>query len=30
MAERVRSLGGTLTATRTEEAYEVVATLPRG
>ncbi|MFJ7156103.1 sensor histidine kinase [Streptomyces sp. NPDC101118] len=30
MSERVRSLGGTLTATRTEDAYEVVATLPRG
>ncbi|QES50174.1 histidine kinase [Streptomyces venezuelae] len=29
MAERVRSLGGTLTAKRTSEAYEVVATLPR-
>ncbi|MFD6227779.1 sensor histidine kinase [Streptomyces sp. NPDC060232] len=30
MSERVRSLGGTLTATRTDAAYEVVATLPRG
>ncbi|MEU6864908.1 histidine kinase [Streptomyces sp. NPDC046876] len=30
MAERVSSLGGTLTATRTHESYEVVATLPRG
>jgi signal transduction histidine kinase len=30
MAERVRSLGGTLTARRGEDAYEVVATLPRG
>ncbi|MGT2528389.1 sensor histidine kinase [Streptomyces nojiriensis] len=30
MSERVRSLGGTLTATRTEDSYEVVATLPRG
>ncbi|MEU6314219.1 histidine kinase [Streptomyces sp. NPDC047014] len=30
MAERVRSLGGTLEATRTEDAYLVVATLPRG
>lgn len=30
MAERVRSLGGTLTATRTQDTYEVVATLPRG
>ncbi|MEU8459750.1 histidine kinase [Streptomyces sp. NPDC029003] len=30
MAERVRSLGGTLTATRGEDAYVVVATLPRG
>ncbi|MEV7443468.1 histidine kinase [Streptomyces sp. NPDC091204] len=30
MAERVRSLGGTLTARRTQDAYEVVATLPRG
>ncbi|MET9698561.1 histidine kinase [Streptomyces sp. NPDC006529] len=30
MAERVRSLGGTLTATRTEDRYRVVATLPRG
>ncbi|WP_030760922.1 sensor histidine kinase [Streptomyces sp. NRRL F-2664] len=30
MSERVRSLGGTLTATRTHDAYEVVATLPRG
>ncbi|MFK0253468.1 sensor histidine kinase [Streptomyces sp. NPDC090445] len=30
MAERVSSLGGTLTATRTEDAYLVVATLPRG
>ncbi|MER5932311.1 ATP-binding protein [Streptomyces sp. NPDC002054] len=29
MAERVRSLGGTLTARRTSNAYEVVATLPR-
>ncbi|MFG2297103.1 sensor histidine kinase [Streptomyces sp. NPDC048603] len=28
MAERVRSLGGTLTATRTDRRYEVVATLP--
>ncbi|WP_405941699.1 sensor histidine kinase [Streptomyces sp. NBC_00207] len=30
MTERVRSLGGTLTARRTQDAYEVVATLPRG
>ncbi|MGJ0155149.1 sensor histidine kinase [Streptomyces sp. CH8.1] len=30
MSERVRSLGGTLTATRTDATYEVVATLPRG
>lgn len=30
MSERVRSLGGTLTARRTEDSYEVVATLPRG
>ncbi|MFD9412296.1 sensor histidine kinase [Streptomyces sp. NPDC059989] len=30
MSERVRSLGGTLTATRTEDSYHVVATLPRG
>ncbi|MDX3532828.1 histidine kinase [Streptomyces sp. MB09-01] len=30
MSERVRSLGGTLTARRTRDAYEVVATLPRG
>ncbi|WP_371643523.1 histidine kinase [Streptomyces sp. NBC_00597] len=30
MSERVRSLGGTLTATRTQDAYTVVATLPRG
>ncbi|MCP3756013.1 sensor histidine kinase [Streptomyces sp. TBY4] len=30
MSERVRSLGGTLTATRTEDAYEVFATLPKG
>ncbi|MFD3324615.1 sensor histidine kinase [Streptomyces sp. NPDC058701] len=30
MAERVRSLGGTLTATRAEASYLVVATLPRG
>ncbi|MFF7297734.1 histidine kinase [Streptomyces sp. NPDC008265] len=30
MAERVESLGGTLEATRTEDAYLVVATLPRG
>lgn len=30
MCERVRSLGGTLTATRTEDAYEVLATLPKG
>ncbi|MFC9295821.1 sensor histidine kinase [Streptomyces sp. NPDC057011] len=30
MSERVRSLGGTLTATRTNDTYEVVATLPRG
>ncbi|MFJ4863889.1 sensor histidine kinase [Streptomyces sp. NPDC088748] len=30
MSERVRSLGGTLTATRTRDRYEVVATLPRG
>ncbi|MFD3545427.1 sensor histidine kinase [Streptomyces sp. NPDC058655] len=29
MAERVRSLGGTLSTTRTEDAYVVVATLPR-
>ncbi|WP_411105496.1 sensor histidine kinase [Streptomyces sp. cmx-4-9] len=28
MSERVRSLGGTLTARRTQDAYEVVATLP--
>ncbi|MCX4693363.1 sensor histidine kinase [Streptomyces sp. NBC_01408] len=28
MSERVRSLGGTLTARRTEDSYEVVATLP--
>lgn len=30
MGERVRSLGGELTARRTGDAYEVVATLPRG
>ncbi|MGW1765180.1 sensor histidine kinase [Streptomyces sp. NPDC002073] len=30
MSERVSSLGGTLTATRTDDRYEVVATLPRG
>ncbi|MCX4778387.1 sensor histidine kinase [Streptomyces sp. NBC_01264] len=30
MSERVRSLGGTLTATRTQDAYEVLATLPKG
>ncbi|EFL15109.1 histidine kinase [Streptomyces sp. C] len=30
MAERVRSLGGTLTATRTPDSYEVVAVLPHG
>lgn len=30
MAERVHSLGGTLTATRTEDAYVVEATLPHG
>ncbi|MFD4244862.1 sensor histidine kinase [Streptomyces sp. NPDC058525] len=30
MCERVRSLGGELTATRTEDSYEVVASLPRG
>lgn len=30
MAERVRSLGGTLTATRSQDAYLVVATLPHG
>ncbi|MFD0268140.1 sensor histidine kinase [Streptomyces sp. NPDC127106] len=30
MSERVHSLGGTLTATRTGDAYLVVATLPRG
>lgn len=30
MCERVRSLGGDLRATRTEDSYEVVATLPRG
>ncbi|MFB7464402.1 sensor histidine kinase [Streptomyces sp. NPDC056224] len=30
MSERVRSLGGELTTTRTQDAYEVVATLPRG
>ncbi|CAM5440022.1 hypothetical protein SAVIM338S_02620 [Streptomyces avidinii] len=30
MSERVRSLGGSLTATRTEDSYEVVATLPKG
>ncbi|MGW6690044.1 histidine kinase [Streptomyces sp. NPDC054961] len=29
MSERVRSLGGSLTATRTQDAYEVVATLPK-
>ncbi|MDJ0384694.1 histidine kinase [Streptomyces sp. G-G2] len=29
MAERVRSLGGTLTATCTHDSYEVVAVLPR-
>ncbi|MEV7724193.1 histidine kinase [Streptomyces sp. NPDC087917] len=29
MAERVRSLGGTLRATRTEDAYVVIAKLPR-
>lgn len=29
MSERVRSLGGDLTATRTEDSYEVVAHLPR-
>ncbi|MBT2539720.1 histidine kinase [Streptomyces sp. ISL-44] len=29
MSERVRSLGGDLTATRTRDSYEVVATLPR-
>ncbi|MEV7613604.1 histidine kinase [Streptomyces sp. NPDC089799] len=28
MAERVRSLGGTLTATRTDRQYQVIATLP--
>ncbi|MFC6513858.1 ATP-binding protein [Streptomyces goshikiensis] len=30
MAERVRSLGGTLTTTRTPDSYSVVAVLPRG
>ncbi|MFB7982461.1 sensor histidine kinase [Streptomyces vinaceus] len=30
MSERVRSLGGTLTATRTGDSYTVVAVLPRG
>lgn len=30
MSERVRSLGGSLTATRTADSYTVVATLPRG
>lgn len=30
MSERVRSLGGALAVTRTEDAYEVVATLPKG
>ncbi|MCJ0870797.1 sensor histidine kinase [Streptomyces sp. AP-93] len=30
MSERVRSLGGTLMATRTQDAYEVLATLPKG
>ncbi|MFJ2820707.1 sensor histidine kinase [Streptomyces toxytricini] len=30
MAERVGSMGGTLRATRTGDAYEVVATFPRG
>ncbi|MEV8535162.1 ATP-binding protein [Streptomyces sp. NPDC051211] len=30
MSERVRSLGGTLTATRTDDSYTVAATLPRG
>ncbi|WP_371615871.1 ATP-binding protein [Streptomyces sp. NBC_00454] len=30
MSERVRSLGGTLAARRTEGSYEVVATLPKG
>ncbi|WP_030297251.1 sensor histidine kinase [Streptomyces katrae] len=30
MSERVRSLGGTLTATRTDDSYTVVATFPRG
>lgn len=30
MAERVRSLGGTLTTTRTQDSYSVVAVLPRG
>ncbi|MGW1776605.1 sensor histidine kinase [Streptomyces sp. NPDC002104] len=30
MSERVRSLGGTLTATRTQDAYEVLAILPKG
>ncbi|UQX01157.1 histidine kinase [Streptomyces sp. RerS4] len=29
MSERVRSLGGTLTATRTEDAYVVIAVVPR-
>ncbi|MFF4847323.1 sensor histidine kinase [Streptomyces sp. NPDC001194] len=29
MSERVRSLGGSLTTTRTEDSYTVVATLPR-
>ncbi|MCX5198200.1 histidine kinase [Streptomyces sp. NBC_00249] len=30
MSERVRSLGGTLSATRTEDAYVVIATVPQG
>ncbi|MFE2289274.1 sensor histidine kinase [Streptomyces sp. NPDC059443] len=30
MSERVRSLGGTLAARRTEDSYEVLATLPKG
>lgn len=30
MSERVRSLGGTLKAKRTDESYVVIATLPRG
>ncbi|MEU8779779.1 histidine kinase [Streptomyces sp. NPDC048606] len=30
MSERVSSLGGTLTATRTQDAYVVIAVVPRG